>query len=143
MAGNRRTPRTAMTAHLVALAEHRGTESTHAANRHRAYYKGNYPEQASPSGRRSVRISAAISTRPLSPPRLFWDPADRAGKTFRPIAVHDIEGNPRSRPRSGPPHYPPEHFPDGGISRLRLFGMIAWTTRDDTAHDRSDPRTNH
>lgn len=104
---------------IVALG-HRGT--IRRAQVDTAHYKGNYPDSFSVQAADLSEFSGDLDKAVVAS-SMFWDSLI-APEKLSADAVHDIEAGKLAD--LGPvTHIRLNIFPDGGISRLRLFGMIA------------------
>jgi allantoicase len=84
-----------------------------------AHYKGNYPDRCS----LQAALLKGAAERSLATQSMFWDEVMGEQK-LEMDRIHTFEG--KSIRRLGPvSHVKLNIFPDGGISRLRIFGRLA------------------
>ena len=84
-----------------------------------AHFKGNFPDRCSLQGARIEQATGAS----LVTQSMFW-PELMGEKKLRADAIHDFSGD--GLAAAGPvSHVRLNIFPDGGVSRLRIFGRLA------------------
>lgn len=104
---------------LIVQLGHTGTISRIVVDT--AHYKGNYPDRCSVHGANLGRIAGGLSQSVVTS-SMFW-PEILPEKKLSMDAVHDF-AMADLLPAGPVSHVRLNIFPDGGVSRLRIFGTI-------------------